>query len=129
MTKGIHNLILSDSAPPIVQRLTRTFGELPQVMAVVLSGSRGAATSDLESDFDLYVYTLRDVPVEFRRGLMGASAEIDNRFWEPGDEWTEPSTGTQIDIMYRSPEWIEGQLERVLVRHESCTRVHNMFLV
>lgn len=89
------------------------FGELPQVVAVVLAGSRSATTSDLESDFDLYLYTLRDVPVEFRRALKGESAEIDNRFWELGDEWTESSTGTHIDIMYRAPEWIEGQ-DRVL---------------
>ena len=64
---------------------------------MVLAGSRGAATGDLESDFDIYVYTLRQVPVEFRRGLMGESAEID----------------------YRSPEWIESQLDRVLVRQEA----------
>jgi len=114
------NHILPANAPPIVQRLTRAFGELPQVVAVVLAGSRGADTSDLESDFDIYVYTLRQVPVEFWRGLMGGSAEIDNRFWEPGDEWTEPSSGTQIDVMYRSPEWIEGQLDRVLVRQEAA---------
>ena len=120
MTNSIHKHTLTANAPAIVQRLTRAFGELPQVVAVALAGSRGTATSDLESDFDLYVYTLRDVPVEFRRGLMDESAEINNRFWEPGDEWTEPSTGTQIDIMYRSPEWIEGQLERVLVRQEAA---------
>jgi hypothetical protein len=76
---------------------------------VVLGGSRAAATSDLASDYDLYVYTVREVPVDFRRTLLGESAEIDNRFWEPGDEWSDPSTGSQIDIMYRSPEWIEGK--------------------
>jgi len=120
VSKSTRNHISSADVPPIVQSLTRAFGELPQVVAVVLAGSRGAATSDLESDFDLYVYTLRDVPPEFRRGLMGERAEIDNRFWESSDEWTEPSTGTQIDIMYRTPEWIEGQLERVLVRQEAA---------
>jgi catechol 2,3-dioxygenase-like lactoylglutathione lyase family enzyme len=120
MDNSIHSRIASANAGTIVQRLTQAFGELPQVVAVVLAGSRSVATSDLESDFDLYVYTLSDVPVEFRRALMGASAEIDNRFWETGDEWTESSTGTQIDVMYRAPEWIESQLERVLVRHEAA---------
>jgi catechol 2,3-dioxygenase-like lactoylglutathione lyase family enzyme/predicted nucleotidyltransferase len=120
MTNDVHNQMLSANAGPIVQRLTHAFGELPQVVAVVLAGSRSAATSDPESDFDLYVYTLRDVPVAFRRALLGDSAEIDNRFWEPGDEWTESSTGTQIDIMYRSPEWTEGQLDRALVRQEAA---------
>src|SRR5258706_15375439 len=103
----------------VIQRLTQAFGKLPQVLAVVLGGSRAAATSDAASDYDLYVYTVREVPVDFRRTLLGESAEIDNRFWEPGDEWSDPSTGTHIDIMYRSPEWIEGQIERILSRHEA----------
>jgi hypothetical protein len=67
----------------------QAFGKLPQVLAVVLGGSRAAATSDVASDYDLYVYTVREVPVDFRRTLLGESAEIDNRFWEPGDEWSE----------------------------------------
>ena len=103
-----------------VQRLAQRFGELPQVLAVVLAGSRGAGANDLESDFDLYVYTLSDVDVQFRRTLMGEAAEIDNRFWEPGDEWSDPSTGARLDIMYRSPEWIEDRLDRSLVRHEAA---------
>ena len=107
-------------ARDLMQHLTQAFGNLPQVLAVILAGSRAAATSDLGSDFDLYVYAVHEVPVEFRRTLLGEGAEIDNRFWEPGDEWTDPSTGMQIDIMYRSPAWIEGQLDRVLSRHEAA---------
>src|ERR1700682_3977665 len=112
--------VLSADAWPIVRRLAQRFGELPQVVAVVVAGSRGGGENDPESDFDLYVYTLREVAVEFRRALMGEAAEIDNRFWEPGDEWSEPLTGTHLDIMYRSPEWIEDQLDRVLVRQEAA---------
>lgn len=111
---------MPQGARQIVQRLAQRFGGLPQVVAVVLAGSRGAGASDEQSDVDLYVYTLSDIAVEFRRALLGEGAEIDNRFWEPGDEWSEPSTGTQLDIMYRSPEWIEDQLDRVLVRHEAA---------
>jgi catechol 2,3-dioxygenase-like lactoylglutathione lyase family enzyme len=118
MTDTSHSMLPTD-ARDVVQRLTQAFGELPQVLAVVLAGSRAAATSDLASDFDLYVYRLRRVPVDFRRTLLGESAEIDNSFWETGDEWSDPSTGTQIDIMYRSPEWIEAQLDRVLSRQEA----------
>lgn len=113
---GTHSLDMQ----PAVQRLTRAFRELPQVIAVALAGSRAAGTSDPQSDFDLYVYALRDVPVEFRRGLLDGSSEIDNRFWETGDEWTDSTTGTQIDIMYRSPEWMESQIDRVLVRQEAA---------
>ena len=120
MADIIKNESLGADARLIVRRLAQRFGELPQVVAVVLAGSRGAGVSDLESDFDLYVYTMDEVAVEFRRALLGEAAEIDNRFWEPGDEWFEPATCTQLDIMYRSPEWIEDQLDRVLVRQESA---------
>jgi hypothetical protein len=73
----------------------------------------------LRPTYDLYVHTVWEVPVDFRRTLLGESAGIDNRFWVPGDEWSDPSTGTHIDIMYRSPAWIEGQIERILSRHEA----------
>jgi hypothetical protein len=116
---GIDNEIPAADGLPIVRHLVQRFGELTQVVAVALAGSRGAGVYDQESDFDLYVYTLHDVAVQFRRALLGATAEIDNRFWETGDEWIEPATGTHIDIMYRSPEWIEDQLDRILVRQES----------
>src|SRR5260221_11427399 len=89
------------NARDVIQRLTQAFGKVPQVLAVVIGGSRAAATSDVASDYDLYVYTVRKLPVDFRRTLLGESAEIDNRFWEPVDECTDPSTVTQIVIMYR----------------------------
>lgn len=98
--------------------LGRRFGELDDVMAVVLGGSRGAGGGDMKSDFDFYVYSSAEVPREFRRALLGPKAEIDNRFWEPGDEVIDES-GLRLDIMYRSPQWIEEQLNRILVRHEA----------
>ena len=115
----IHTESPAAHAQPIIRHLAQSFGELPQVRAVVLSGSRGAGAGDLQSDFDLYVYTLTEVDVQVRRALLSGAAEIDNRFWEPGDEWSEPSTGAHLDIMYRSPAWIEDRLDRSLVRHEA----------
>lgn len=102
-----------------ILRLGQRFAELPYVVAVVLAGSRGGGTSDPDSDFDIYVYASAEVPVEFRRALLGDGAEIDNRFWEPGDESSELAAGLKLDIMYRSPEWMENQLDRLLVRHEA----------
>lgn len=103
----------------MVRPLAARFGRLPQVVAVALAGSHGAGAGDARSDFDLYVYALREIPVAFRRSLAGPAGEIGNRFWEPGDEWTDPATGARVDVMYRSPVWIEDRLDRVLVRHEA----------
>jgi hypothetical protein len=94
----------------------------PQVRAVALAGSEGAGEADPLSDIDLYVYAEGEIPTEGRRAIAGVFAdrvEIDNRFWEPGDEWVERASGRRIDIMYRSPAWIEDQLAGVLVRHQA----------
>lgn len=111
-------LVKSKSRPCLVH-LAQRFAEFAQVAAVVLAGSRGGGTSDPNSDFDIYVYTSANLPVEFRRSLLGDGAEIDNRFWEPGDEAIDLGAGLKLDIMYRSPKWMEDQLDRVLVRHEA----------
>ena len=102
-----------------VRRIAEHFGQQPAVVAVALAGSRAAWSNDPASDFDLYVYATSEVPVDFRRSLAGPDAEIDNRFWEPGDEWIDAGSGAHLDVMYRSPAWIEDQLDRVLVRHEA----------
>lgn len=101
-----------------LHRLAARFGELDSVMAVVLAGSRGAGSVDGLSDFDIYVYSSEEVPLEFRRALLGRQAEIDNRFWEPGDE-AILDEALRIDVMYRSPQWIKDQLDRILVRHQA----------
>ena len=115
-----HNNELTESkSRQHLQYLAQRFAEFSSVTAVVLAGSRAGGTSDPESDFDIYVYAHAAVPVEFRRALLGQDAEIDNRFWETGDESRDFSAGLTLDIMYRSPQWVEGQLDRVLVRHEA----------
>jgi hypothetical protein len=102
-----------------IGELARRFGEHPGVLAVAMAGSRAAGSGDDASDFDLYVYTPRDLPLDFRRALAGPDAEIDNRYWEPGDEWIDAGSHARFDVMYRSPAWIEDQLDRVLARHEA----------
>lgn len=103
------------------QRVVETLAAWPEVEAVALGGSRAAGTSDGASDVDLYVYGAAPPPLERRRALAAGSphAELDNRFFEPGDEWIDASSGLHLDVMYRTPGWIEADLDRVLVRHEA----------
>jgi len=54
MTNMNQNIQPTD-ARHVIQRLIQAFGKLPQVLAVVLGGSRAAPTSDVASDYDLYV--------------------------------------------------------------------------
>ena len=108
----------------VAETVAARFAELPQVEAVALAGSEGAGHAETSSDLDLYVYTHEEIPVAWRQDLVlalgdGGSTDLDNRFWEPGDEWSERMSGVAIDLMYRTPAWIEDQLDRVLVRHEA----------
>jgi len=106
------------------------FAAFPEVQAIALAGSEGAGAADELSDIDLYVYATSEIPAEARRAIARDFAdrfEIDNRFWEPGDEWIERSSGRGIDIMYRCPAWIEDQLARVLVRHEASVGYSTCF--
>lgn len=110
----------------LARRIAALFSPLPEVEAVALGGSRGSAgvATDAASDIDLYVYTRGAIPVEVRRGIVDAAggatrADLDMRFWGPGDEWLHAPTGIHVDAIYFDAAWMEEQVQRVLVRHEA----------
>jgi len=112
-----------DLARDVASTAAARLGALPGVVAVALGGSRVGRLAGSGSDVDLYVYA--DTPPDpaaraaVAAALGAVGTEIDNRFWEPGDEWADAASGLGLDIMYRTPTWIEGELDRLLVRHEA----------
>lgn len=109
----------SSIAHALAQRVTLRYAELPQVEAVVLSGSRASDAADASSDIDLYVYYREPIVLEVRRQIAAPArrAEIRNDFWEPGDEWIDAETGVSVDVMFRHAEWIRERLDGVLNQH------------
>jgi hypothetical protein len=110
------------AAPALAARVAAAFAAITHVDAVAMAGSRIAGGADDRSDIDLYVYAAKPVAMADRDAIASRSAtrrEVGNDFWEPGDEWIDERTGIQVDVMYRTPTWIEDQLERVLTRHEA----------
>src|SRR5260221_6864258 len=110
------------SAEMIAQAIANQFATLPEVTAVALAGSRTAPDSDTLSDVELYRYEHSEVTVP-KRNLLAhkypQKPQIYMLFWEDGDEWIDEATGLAVDITYRSPQWIEEQLDRVLVHHQA----------
>jgi GNAT superfamily N-acetyltransferase/predicted nucleotidyltransferase len=109
-------------ARSLARDIARRYGALSQVEAVALAGSHVAGTPDDRSDIDLYVYSRTEISTDARAAISTAQAkyaEIDNRFWEPGDEWVDVQTGIHVDVTFRSVEWIEEQLNRVLRVHQA----------
>jgi hypothetical protein len=78
--------------------------------------------TDEGSDYDLHAYTREAVPLEFRARLLkprAARLELHNTFFEWSDEWIEPD-GTVFDLMYRSCDLIEADVEARLGRGEGA---------
>ncbi|ARV62185.1 DUF4037 domain-containing protein [Nostocales cyanobacterium HT-58-2] len=114
----------------LVETIATEFSKLPQVIAVALAGSQTASVWDELSDLDFYVYIQEEIPINIRAEISRKFAnrsEINNQFWEPGDEWIDTNSGLGIDIMYRSPEWIEAQLDSVLVKHQASVGYSTCF--
>jgi hypothetical protein len=118
------------AAAALAGEVAERYARLPPTRAVALGGSTTAGTASAGSDVDLYVYALPEIPIADRVRVARASAsrcEIDNRFFEPGDEWVDDATGLAVDVMFREPRWIEDQLDRVLVRHEATVGYSTCF--
>jgi len=123
--------MIESGAQALIKEISGEFAKLPEVTAVVLSGSQGSELSDDASDLDLYVYAEHEPSKAWRADVarkFGKCASIGNDFWEPGDEWVAWRTGNVVDIMYRSPAWIEQQLDRVLLRHEASVGYSTCFV-
>jgi predicted nucleotidyltransferase len=121
-------MALTANAPAAL--VAAAFANIPEVDAVGLAGSKVAGSADEQSDLDLYVYASAPVTMADRVAIATRFAgrrEVGNDFWEPGDEWIDRQSGRQIDVMYRTPVWIEEQLERILVRHEASVGYSTCF--
>ena len=77
----------SSTKAPFVQRIAEAFREFEYVKAVAVAGSRGTGNSDRESDYDLYLYSEREIPVAFRRTLLGVARRAVRRWWTLNSSW------------------------------------------
>ena len=100
----------------ILDEIVNEFKNDEDIKAIALGGSSASGYDDEVSDYDLYFYVKNSINPEKRFKIAEKFAkkyEIDNNFFENGDEWILKDSGKGIDIMYRSPEWIEEQVNRI----------------
>ncbi len=96
--------------------VTAAFAAIGEVKALALSGSILTKYGDERSDYDFYVYADEEIDVGKRREIAARFADacnIDNHFYETDDEWLLPGSGRQVEFIYRSRGWIEGEIRRV----------------
>ncbi|MBV8586553.1 MAG: DUF4037 domain-containing protein [Verrucomicrobia bacterium] len=103
-----------------IEWIANNLQQHPAVEAVALAGSE-SEFRDAYSDYDLYVYAREWVNPEFRRSILGGDAkrlELHRTFWEDEDAWID-ADGVKTEIMYRSCDWTENEIESRLDRHEA----------
>lgn len=111
---------LSPKAIAVAERTAGRYAAVSLIEAVALGGSWSSGDADKHSDIDLYVYSRSTLPLGLRSVVASANAsrtEVNNQFWEPGDEWIDAESGFHIDAIFRTQRWIEDQLEKILDRH------------
>ncbi|HKM07974.1 MAG TPA: DUF4037 domain-containing protein [Sphaerochaeta sp.] len=110
----------------LISWLTTTEG----LQALVLSGSRTGLVLDNLSDYDLYIYSEKPLSLNIRHEmatLFSSKAEIGNSFFDEGDELFLKD-GTAVDIMYRSLEWAQQQVDWVWLGHHASVGYSTAFI-
>lgn len=100
----------------ILMEMVEHYKKLKDVDSIGLGGSSTAQTADSKSDYDIYIYGKSEPPIDERRKIAEKFAdnpEIDNHYFETGDTFHLRETGKPIDIMYRNPDFIEGNIKWV----------------
>ena len=106
----------------LAREIAAAFGVLSTVEAVALGGSQVSGRVDAHSDIDVYVYTAGPIPLADRQAIvakLGAvRPELNQTFWDVADQGHDAATGIEVEAVYWRTTWIEGMLDRVLLRHQ-----------
>lgn len=114
----------------IVEELTKRLSSHAMVQAIALSGSKTSAINDENSDWDIYIYSDSHVPFQVRESILSSlfdSCRINCSPFEEGDEAIDRN-GNVYDLMYRSIEWTEWQLDDVWRKHNARIGYTTCFL-
>lgn len=99
-----------------VNKLFEEIGQLPEVEAIALGGSRATGRHDDRSDYDVYIYITQMIEEEKRREILEKYCgymEIGNSFWELEDDVTLKD-GIDMDVIYRNMQEFEDMVSSVV---------------
>ena len=105
-----------------VTQLVKEFSKLEEVESILLSGSYATKTNDKDSDYDIYIYSSKKIPIEKRKVITDkyfSYMELNNTFWETEDDGFLKEGNIPVEIIYRDLDLIDGLLNRTLVKCEA----------
>jgi predicted nucleotidyltransferase len=105
-----------------VRKMICEFSKLNEVEGILLAGSQAVGTNDKESDYDIYIYASKEIPLEKRKIITDKYfnyMELNNTFWETEDDGFMKEDSTPVEIIYRKLAWIDNMLQRTLLKCEA----------
>lgn len=108
--------------PEQIEKMLSKFSELEEVEGILLAGSQTLNTQDKNSDYDIYIYTSKEIDTAKRKAITDEFCdymETNNTFWEAEDDGIMRDGDIPVEIIYRSFKWIDEQLERVVIKHQA----------
>jgi len=114
----------------ILNEVSKEFARIETVDAVVLSGSQTSQIHDEKSDYDIYIYSSKSVPLETRENIAKKLTDnyvIGNTFFEDGDELNLVGD-LGFDLMYRNLNWVKDEINWVWKNHNSKVGYTTCFL-
>ncbi len=115
----------------ILNDIAQEYSKFEFVKALVLSGSRTSDQNDNLSDYDIYIYSDKEISTTFRKELAkkySDNFEIDNRYFETGDEWVLRDNKTYFDFMFRNTDWIENSIKNIYEEYHASNGYSTCFL-
>mgnify|MGYP001336639035 CR=1 FL=1 len=105
-----------------IRSMINEFSRLNEVEGILLAGSQAAGTNDKESDYDIYIYSSKEIPLNGRKIITDkycSYLELNNTFWEIEDDGLMKEDNTPVEIIYRELKWIDASLQRTLLKCEA----------
>ena len=112
-------------------KMVDLYKELKDVEAIGISGSSSTASYDINSDYDIYIYSKIEPSIAERKRIAEIFAEkpeIDNHYFETGDTFKLKNSGKPIDIMYRTLDFIENNIKQVWEEHQASMGYTTCFI-
>lgn len=120
MIKKINDLEMNND----ITKMLDEFTNIEDVEGIMLAGSRAVKTNDKFSDYDIYIYTNRDIPVNIRKVITDKYCcymELNNCFWETEDDFVLKHDNVPVELIYRNLEWISDVLNRIIIECKADT--------
>lgn len=105
-----------------IDHLVNDLAKIRKVEFIMLGGSHSTGDQSKDSDFDLYIYSQKFIPIKKREKILTkhcAVVKLNHQFFETEDSCILEDSNTLVELVYRDIKWITNQLHSLLKEHKA----------